>query len=262
MNFKTSEKISKVLPAVIKTQKELPPMGKDRKNPHAKSEYLTLDKINSILYPIANENEIFISQLPVERMTEDGSQGIGVDTILWHSSGEYLLYPAVYYEFEKGGRMNMTQSVGSIITYAKRYALTSIFGISTNEDDDGVGARPEQPKQSKADKKRQEKWEKFEEFKQELFDRVQELAAESMQPANKINAIMLKRTSDEIGEDQEKITPENLATYNKYLRAAEAKFKADQVKKEKQREPEEDVNEPVPLLKGNTTEIAEENKNE
>lgn len=266
MNFQTSKEIAKVLPAVIKTQKEIPAMGKDRKNPHAKSEYLTLDKINSIVLPIANENNILVSQLPVEKIDEDGGRGIGVDTILWHSSGEYILYPAVYYGFEKGGRMNNTQSVGSIITYAKRYAMTSIFGISTNEDDDGVGAGqqhgdntqqvPQQPTE------REKKWAEFDKHKQELFGRVQKLATESMQPAAKIDAAMLSRASKEMGEDQKKITPQNLAIYNKHLRAAEAKFGANKAAKEKTERAKEPEAKQGSFLKGNSTQIAEENTNE
>lgn len=250
MNFKTTEEIGKILPALIKTQAEIPPMGKDKKNPHSKSEYLTLDKISSIVYPIANKNNIFISQLPVEKKTEEG-QSIGVDTILWHSSGEYVLYPAVYYEFEKGGRMNLTQSVGSIITYSKRYALTSIFGISTNEDDDGVG----QPAPQKAEQptKRERKWQEFVKNRDELFERVKDLATESMQSTTAVNEVMLKRTGAEIGEDQESITPENFAIYNKHLRAAEVKFSAHQAEAEK----EEPAGEQGSILLGNTTTAAE-----
>lgn len=255
MNFKTSEEIAKVLPAFIKTQKEIPAMGKDRKNPHSKSEYLTLDKINSIVIPIANENELLISQLPVERTNENGDQGIGVDTIIWHVSGEYVLYPAVYYEFEKGGRMNMTQSVGSIITYAKRYAMTSIFGISTNEDDDGVGAGnpqvQENYQQSNAQQAQNEKnWEEFNKYKQEIYVRAKKLADESMQPYKKIDEAMLKRVSAEVGEEQDKITPKNLPIYNKHLRLAEVNFRAKQSEPEKK----ESASGQTSILKGNTTE--------
>src|SRR5699024_7096520 len=63
---------------------------------------------------------------------------IGVETTLLHSSGEKAVYEPFFMQLEKGQKMNMAQSAGSIITYAKRYAVTSIFGISTGEDTDGV----------------------------------------------------------------------------------------------------------------------------
>lgn len=244
MNYKHSESIKAILPALVKTQGEMPQLAKDKKNPHANSEYLTLDNILGSLVPLLNKNGIFLSQIPVETH-EDEEQSIGVDTLLWHESGEYVLYPAVYYAFEKGGRMNMTQSVGSIITYSKRYALTSIFGISTNEDADGVQADIA-PRQSK----REKKWQEFTKNRDELFSRVTELATESLQSTGKVNQEMLKRTSEEMGEEQTEITPENLIEYNKQLRLAETRFKAAQSAKakDKEKDPEQES-----LSKRNTT---------
>lgn len=245
MSYKHSESVKAILPALVKTQMEMPQLAKDKKNPHANSEYLTLDNILGALLPILNKNGVLLQQIPVETH-EDEAQSIGVDTLLWHESGEYVLYPAVYYAFEKGGRMNMTQSVGSIITYSKRYALTSIFGISTNEDADGVQQPNIQPRESK----RERKWQEFTKNRDELFSRVTELATESMQSTGKVNQEMLKRISEEMDEEQTEITPENLIEYNKQLRLAETRFKAAQSEKAKDKEkgPEQES-----LLEGNTT---------
>lgn len=243
MNYKHSESIKAILPALVKAQQEMPQLVKDKKNPHANSEYLTLDNILGALVPLLNQNGILLNQIPVENH-QDEEQSIGVDTLLWHESGEYVLYPAVYYAFEKGGRMNMTQSVGSIITYSKRYALTSIFGISTNEDADGVQANIE-PRQSK----REKKWQEFTKHRDELLGRVADLATESMQSTGAVNQIMLQRTGDELGEKQTEITAENLSVYNKHLTLAEKKFKLAQTEAKKKEQTESQGS----LLEGNTT---------
>ena len=41
--------------------------------------------------------------------------------------------------------MNVAQSLGSAITYARRYSLCAALGIATDDDDDGVGSVPQQP---------------------------------------------------------------------------------------------------------------------
>ncbi len=139
MNFEKSESIKTILPLMIEAQAEMPQLSKDRNNPHAKSKYVTLDNILGNLLPLLNARDILLTQIPVEEH-DDHSHRIGVETVFLHKDGEYIKYPPVFYEFEKGGRMNLTQSVGSIISYARRYALTSILALSTAEDDDGVGS--------------------------------------------------------------------------------------------------------------------------
>lgn len=63
-----------------------------------------------------------------------------IETVLLHESGE-----------EKTGRYpirpvaSTPQSVGSAITYARRYALSAMLGIVTEEDDDGNAASEGKP---------------------------------------------------------------------------------------------------------------------
>jgi hypothetical protein len=86
--------------------------------------YASYGKILATVKPILAESKLSFSQL-----TEpDGA----VTTILMHESGEYLksclLIPCVN---------KKAQEIGSAISYARRYAISSILGISTQEDDDG-----------------------------------------------------------------------------------------------------------------------------
>lgn len=135
--METSDEMKNMIQALVKVQGSLEPIKKDRVNPFAGSSYATLDAILGTLLPLLSENGIAITQEPVMESTQ-GSLKIGVETTLLHITGEYVVYEPFFMELEKGSKMNMAQSAGSIITYAKRYAISSIFGISTDEDKDGV----------------------------------------------------------------------------------------------------------------------------
>lgn len=126
-----------MITALVKAQSEIGPIVKDRENPFAKSKYVTLDAILETIIPVLTTNGIFLTQTPITTLTETGMK-VGVETTLMHTSGETLTFAPFFMELEKGQKMNMAQSAGSIITYAKRYAISAIFGISADEDKDGV----------------------------------------------------------------------------------------------------------------------------
>lgn len=67
----------------------------------------------------------------------------GLTTILMHSSGEFI---------ETTMPLNFNQSpqeLGSEITYKKRYSLSSMLGLSTDEDEDGNWSSGNAVKESK-----------------------------------------------------------------------------------------------------------------
>jgi hypothetical protein len=127
--------------AFTAAQKEFPPITKrqeaqiDTKGGGSYSySYADLTEILDAVVPILNKHGLSLSQSPVYH---DGL--VGVMTAIFHTSGqtvetEPLLLPAG----------NTAQSAGSAITYARRYALTAVLGISPGEDDDGHAA-PEEP---------------------------------------------------------------------------------------------------------------------
>lgn len=143
--MKTSEETKNIIEALTNVQSELSPVGKDRVNPFAESSYATLDAILKEVVPKLTAQGVFMTQEPVTTVEENLIK-IGVVTRLMHKTGEYIEYEPLFMQLEKGAKMNMAQSAGSVITYAKRYSISAIMGISTDEDNDGV-----QPK-SKGDK--------------------------------------------------------------------------------------------------------------
>lgn len=150
-----SESFSAIVKAMVQVQSELKTVKKDRVNPFAENKYATLDAILEELLPNLSKHEIVLTQAPVFEPAENGAIQIGVETHLMHSSGEWFCYPPFFMQLEKGSKMNMAQSAGSVITYAKRYAISAIFGISTGDDVDGVQPQePEGKKQQQGNQRR------------------------------------------------------------------------------------------------------------
>ena len=122
-----SESINELSTALCKAQSEMGGAVKDAKTPFFKSSYADLTSvIKAIKEPFAN-NGLSYTQFPV---TSEGGKGIGVKTILMHTSGQFIES-----EFYLPTVKQDPQSGGSCITYARRYALQSMAGIPTADDD-------------------------------------------------------------------------------------------------------------------------------
>ena len=122
-----SDQINHLAAALCKAQAEMGGAVKDAKNPFFKSSYADLTSvIKAIKEPFAN-NGLSYSQFPV---TSEGGGGIGVVTILLHTSGQWLES-----EFYLPLAKKDAQGGGSAVTYARRYSLQSMAGIPTADDD-------------------------------------------------------------------------------------------------------------------------------
>ncbi len=127
--MKKSNSIKEIASAMNKAQAEMSGAKKGAVNPFFKKNYADLNSVvDAIRIPFSN-NGLSYSQFP---LFEEGR--VGVETILMHESGEWissiLMLPMVKQD---------PQAAGSAITYARRYALQSIAGIPS-EDDDGQSA--------------------------------------------------------------------------------------------------------------------------
>lgn len=185
--MKTSEESKNLIKALVKVQAKLSPIKKDRENPFAGSKYVTLDAILEELLPKLNENGLVLVQSPVMQTTDTGMK-VGVETYIYHETGEWAYFEPFFMELEKGSKMNMAQSAGSITTYAKRYAVSAIFGISSDEDTDGIQGKGEKQSnpsnnQKKYDNKNSDDkniYQKQQEANRaELENRAQEIAKKS-----------------------------------------------------------------------------------
>jgi len=143
-----SETINELAAALCKAQSSIEDATKDKSGYNYK--YADLSQILQIIRPAFTANGLSISQFP----TQSDGDHVALDTILMHSSGQWLSNSySMPVEVNKG--MTKAQGSGSVITYMRRYALAAIAGI-TQEDNDAAAQRKgqEQEKavnQAKAD---------------------------------------------------------------------------------------------------------------
>nr|DAQ02523.1 MAG TPA: ERF superfamily protein [Caudoviricetes sp.] len=147
MEIKKSETIIKLSKSLVETQKELKQPLKDAKNPFFKSEYVPLENVAEAITQTATKYGLAFSQYATT--TESGNVSVG--TIIFHESGEYIEFPPLILKPEN----TKPQSIGSAITYAKRYALSAIFGITSDKDDDGNKANGNGEQQKQPQKRNQ-----------------------------------------------------------------------------------------------------------
>lgn len=119
-----SSSIKNLAKALITFHVKVDTIKRDAKNPFFKSKYASLSNIlESINIPLI-ESGLCFSQFPTGEY--------GLTTILMHSeSGEYI---ESYYEMKP--IKDDPQGRGSVITYQRRYALSSVLGLNIEEDDD------------------------------------------------------------------------------------------------------------------------------
>jgi hypothetical protein len=123
-----SEQINELLAALSKAQSEMPPAEKDKFNPYFKSKYASLDSVWKACRVPLTKNGLSIIQ--PSSTTDDGL--VRVQTILGHSSGQWMSETLTVTPKSK-----TVQDFGSATTYAKRYALSGMIGLTVDEDDDG-----------------------------------------------------------------------------------------------------------------------------
>jgi len=116
--------------ALVAALGELRNVGKNATNPHFKNRYASLDAILDAARPVLAAHGLALSQEPIYK---DGCAG--VVTRILHTSGDSrestLLLPL---------KDQTAQGVGSALTYARRYAISSILCIAADDDDDGQQA--------------------------------------------------------------------------------------------------------------------------
>lgn len=128
-----SNDITQLAKAMLAVQKQLNPATKDATNPYTRSRYSTLNAVMDACKTALLDNGIWLTQITVP--SEPGT--IALLTKLTHAeTGQYQASVTVL-PLQKPD----CQGAGSAITYARRYALTAMLGIVTEDDDDGESAK-------------------------------------------------------------------------------------------------------------------------
>ncbi len=126
-----SEAIDALAVALAKAQAKMRPAVKDSKNPHFGNKYADLASVWDACRDPLTANDLAVVQLP----STDGNI-VSVTTTLMHKSGQWISSRA-------SAQMAKTdpQSIGSAITYLRRYGLSAMVGIAP-DDDDAEAASP------------------------------------------------------------------------------------------------------------------------
>ncbi len=125
--------------ALADAQADMDNPATNKENDHFRNKYATLDVVRDAVVPALTEHGIAVTQTPEFR---DGR--FVLVTTLRHESGEII--ESVWPLPDKVE----PQKMGSALTYARRYGLSSIVCISADEDDDGNAAQAEGQKPSGA----------------------------------------------------------------------------------------------------------------
>lgn len=136
--MKHSDTIGKLAEALSQAQGEFQPAEFDSVNPHYKSRYASLTAIMAaIRAPMAKHG---LSLSCGYDVNPDGSSS--VTGLLMHASGEWISCSTQLILQKQD-----MQGLGSATTYARRYIVSALLGIVSDEDDDGEAAtKPPGPK--------------------------------------------------------------------------------------------------------------------
>ena len=142
-----SETIKELSIALSKFQGEVHNPNNTAINPFFKSKYAPLSEVLNTARPLLAKQGLSIIQ-----NNYGNGEAVTVTTTLIHSSGEYIESGEMTAKPEK----NTAQAMGSIITYLRRYQLSSILGLSSEDDNDGNSQENKKPEQNPENKHKPE----------------------------------------------------------------------------------------------------------
>lgn len=126
--------------AILEFQAEIKPLIKNSFNPFTESFYVSLDEVWEVIRPILQKHKLSIVQF--FKIVNNKNVLI---TWLLHETGEKIeseyLLPTIEHK-----KMNVIQAEGSAITYARRYNIFCILGLTANEDVDGYAENKQETK--------------------------------------------------------------------------------------------------------------------
>lgn len=118
-----------LIKALSDFQNECPIIHKDTKGHNYT--YADLPQIFSVINPLLKKHKLCFTQL---------LENDGIRTILFHVDSGEQLESFTNIPYAKLGGMNEFQSIGSGISYFRRYCISSMLGLVTDKDTDAAGA--------------------------------------------------------------------------------------------------------------------------
>ena len=133
-----------LLTAIMNVQCKVGSIKKDTKNPFFKSKYADLAGIWDSISDLMIENGLCV----VHTLFEDEALNKKMSTRIYHAPSCQFIESICPINPAKDD----AQGYGSAITYMRRYSLSAMLGLVTDEDDDGNAASDGTPKPANAPK--------------------------------------------------------------------------------------------------------------
>lgn len=138
--------IAKLATALSKAQGEFQSIHAERTGQlgHRKYRYADLASFLTAVRGVLSKHGLAVIQRP---LPSDGELVL-LETMITHDSGEWIAG-----ELCIKSANTTAQAIGSALTYARRYSLSAMLGLATEEDDDGKAASTPAGPQGKAKSK-------------------------------------------------------------------------------------------------------------
>ena len=124
-----SPEIHELATALAKAQGQIVGASKSAANPYFKSKYADLESVWDACRKPLTDHGLSVLQSP-HTDTVDGVLRVSVDTMLLHTSGQYISDTMTV-----AAKDDSPQALGSCVTYLRRYALQSFAGVAPTDDD-------------------------------------------------------------------------------------------------------------------------------
>ena len=118
--------------ALARAQGAVRKARKNARNPHLRNEYADLESVIDATRGALAENGLALVQAP--QVIEGAA---GVRWTLLHSSGQWMSGELMH-DTNGAKGLRPAQADGVSISYARRYALSALLGVSTGDDTDGA----------------------------------------------------------------------------------------------------------------------------
>ena len=115
--------------ALIKAQQSFPKITKGKEGYGYK--YTELGELIEKVYPVLHDNGLGVSQC----LESDENGRPGVRTVLFHAESQQVLVSEVYGDPVVMKGCNTAQGAGATFSYLRRYALLSILGLASEDND-------------------------------------------------------------------------------------------------------------------------------
>jgi hypothetical protein len=126
-----SENISDLAAALSLAQGEMAGAAKDCNNPFFKSKYADLSSVWIACREPLSKNGLSVTQ------TMQYKEGLlFLVSTLMHKTGQYIK-SELPVNAKSDGKTNELQTLGSCLTYLRRFSLSALVGVSPADDDDG-----------------------------------------------------------------------------------------------------------------------------